>query len=69
MTRGVGGHSPANIQKHLRGVDYPADRDQLLQVARRNDAPAEVLEEIRNMPEQEYGGPQDVMNAYRKSIK
>jgi hypothetical protein len=64
MTRGVGGHSPANVQKFLHGVSYPADKKDLVEQARRNDAPDEVMETIKALPEEHYGGPQDVMKGY-----
>ncbi|MAL97323.1 DUF2795 domain-containing protein [Hydrocarboniclastica marina] len=64
MTRGVGGESPANLQKYLNGVDYPASRQALAKRAKDNDAPDEVVEAIENLPSDEFGGPQDVMKAY-----
>jgi len=64
MTRGVGGQSPANVQKFLKGVSYPASKDELLQQARDNDAPDEVLQAIEQFDADEFGGPQDVMKAY-----
>jgi len=64
MTRGVGGNSPANVQKYLHGVSYPADKKDLVEQARRNDAPDEVVETIEALPEEHYGGPQDVMKGY-----
>ncbi len=64
MTRGVGGHSPANVQKYLRDVDYPASKDDLLAQARRNSAPQEILDTIERLPEDQFGGPQEVMKGY-----
>jgi len=64
MTRGVGGHSPANIQQFLGGVQYPANKEALIEQARQNQAPREVLETIEHLRREEYGGPQDVMKAY-----
>lgn len=64
MTRGVGGESPANVQKYLHGVDYPTDKQGLLRKAKENDAPEEVVEAIEGLPGDEFGGPQDVMKAY-----
>ena len=64
MTRGVGGESPANLQKYLNGVDYPADKKTLAQRAKQNDAPQEVLDAIEDLPADDFGGPQDVMKAY-----
>lgn len=64
MTRGVGGESPANVQKYLQGIDFPTDKEGLVQQAKRNDAPSEVVNVIEDLPSQEFGGPQDVMEAY-----
>lgn len=64
MTRGVGGHSPANVQKYLRDVGYPATKEDLLAQAKRNDAPQEIIETIQRIPEDNFGGPQDVMKGY-----
>ena len=64
MTRGVGGHSPANIQKFLHGIHYPASKDDLMKQAENNDAPEDVIDTIKRLPADRFGGPQDVMEAY-----
>jgi hypothetical protein len=64
MTRGVGGQSPANVQTYLKGIDYPATKDDLIRKARDNGAPDEVMDILQQLREGEYGGPQDVMKAY-----
>ena len=64
MTRGVGGNSPANVQTYLRDVEYPASKDDLLAQARRNSAPQEILDTIERLPEDQFGGPQEVMKGY-----
>lgn len=64
MARGVGGHSPANIQRFLGGVEYPANKQDLLQQARDNQAPPEVLDTLEHLRREQFGGPQDVMKAY-----
>ena len=61
MTRGMGGHSPANITHHLKGIDFPAGRDDLVKHAQKNDADEEILDVIRQMPDQKYGSMADVM--------
>lgn len=67
MTRGVGGQSPANVQKYLKGVEYPTTRDDLIVQARHNGAPEEIIENIENFEDKEFGGPQDVMKAYGRT--
>ena len=64
MTRGLGGNSPANVQKYLKGVEYPAEKQDLISQAQKNNAPGEVMDTIKSFQPDQYGGPQDVMKAY-----
>jgi hypothetical protein len=56
--------SPIEIQQHLKGVDYPADRNALIETARRNGAPEEVVDLLGKIPEKTYDSPPEVMEAY-----
>jgi hypothetical protein len=60
MTRGLGGRSPANITHYLQGMDFPARRDDLVAQAQANAAENEVMEVIRQLPDQEYESMADV---------
>ena len=64
MSRGPGGNSPANVQLSLKGAEYPTNKQALMECARRNEAPDDVMDTIRRLDRDEYGGPQDVMQAY-----
>jgi hypothetical protein len=64
MTRGLGGESPANVSAHLKGIDFPAQRDDLLDHAERNGAPREVVDVIGRMPDGKFESMADVMKAY-----
>lgn len=64
MTRGVGGESPANVATYLKGIDYPANKQDLLQYARQNGAEQDVVDVLERMPEQQYGNMADVMKGY-----
>src|SRR5215472_15135462 len=64
MSHGVGGDAPANVQKYLKGVDYPAKKQELVDQAKKNGAPQEVVQVIQQFPNKEFDGPQDVMKAY-----
>jgi hypothetical protein len=56
--------NPIEIQRHLKGVDYPAERDELLEVARGENAPQDVIEALESLPEdEEFDGPDEVMRA------
>jgi hypothetical protein len=66
MPRGVGGGSPANVAKFLKGIDFPASKQDLVKHAKKNNAEKPVLEELDNMPEGEYGNMADVMKGFGK---
>lgn len=62
--RRVTGGSPANVMKHLAGMSFPAQKNDIVRAAHENDAPQEVLDRVENLPEQEYGGPQEILKAF-----
>ena len=53
----LGLRAASELQGYLRGLDYPADKSQLLEQARGQDAPENVLEAIGQFPEMEYNSP------------
>ena len=52
MARGPGSDSPVNVTHHLKGIEFPAERDDLVEQAKSNGAPSDVMEAIEAMPEQ-----------------
>ena len=56
--------NPIQLQKYLQGVNYPARKDDLLSAAEKNDAPEDVVEEIRSLSGDEFDGPDQVMKAF-----
>ncbi|MGE0225975.1 MAG: DUF2795 domain-containing protein [Acetobacteraceae bacterium] len=64
MAQGTGGQSPTSIAHHLKGIDFPASRQDLETHARKNGADDEVLETIRAMPADRFATMADVMKAY-----
>lgn len=64
-TRGTG-HSPANVTKHLKGIDFPAEKQDLLKHAQHMKAEKVVLDEIQKMEEREYDSMADVMKSFGK---
>jgi hypothetical protein len=65
MARGVGGKSPSNLQSYLKGVSYPASPADLIAAAKRNGAPSEIMNILKDLSAHgEFGGPQEVMKAY-----
>ncbi len=64
MTRGMGGHSPANVSHYLKGASFPATKRDLAQLAKTNGADEDVFDTIANLPEENFGSMADVMKAY-----
>ncbi|ACH38690.1 protein of unknown function DUF2795 [Citrifermentans bemidjiense Bem] len=62
-TRGTG-HSPANVTKNLKGIDFPADKKDLVKHAQHMKAEKVVIDEIQKMEDREYGNMADVMKAF-----
>lgn len=57
---GHGNASAAEIEKYVKGIDFPCSKDELIRHARDNDAPDEVLNAMEDFPEQEYDSAIDV---------
>jgi hypothetical protein len=52
--------SPIDVQKALKGMDYPASKDQIVEHAKQNGADREVLDALQKIPDREYEGPSGV---------
>ena len=59
--------NPIQLQKFLGGVDYPTDKQTLIDRARENGADDEVLRTLENLPFDEFNSPNDVSEAYGKA--
>jgi hypothetical protein len=55
------------IQKYLSGVDYPASKRQLVEHAKSNGAPEDLLNDLNGIPDEEYDGPNRVSSAVAHS--
>lgn len=62
---------PGNVgryaERYLKGVRFPVTKGELVGRLEQNGVPGPVLSQLRKrLPEREYGGPQDVLDALRK---
>lgn len=55
------------MQKHLKGMSYPATKDDVVSTAEQNGADDEVVSHLRGLDEEEFSGPDDVMRALGSS--
>ncbi|MGZ7134519.1 MAG: DUF2795 domain-containing protein, partial [Methanobacterium sp.] len=54
----------AEMQKALKGMDYPASKQELMQQAKQNKASRDVINAIENLPEDKFNSPVDVQKAW-----
>jgi len=55
--------NPIELQKHLKGADYPASKEDLIDLAERNGAPDEIVEALQATDSEQFDGPDDVQAA------
>ncbi|SHH67402.1 DUF2795 domain-containing protein [Massilia sp. CF038] len=56
--------NPIQIQKYLKGVDYPANKAQLIENARRLGADDNVCASLEQLPDDEFDTPAQVSKAF-----
>ncbi|MHB0977273.1 MAG: DUF2795 domain-containing protein [Candidatus Aquicultorales bacterium] len=66
MTRGVGGHGPANIMKHLKGIHFPASKDAIVSHAQQGPGPdtGDVMDTLNKIPDKQYNSPAEILKEY-----
>jgi hypothetical protein len=64
---GMASVNPIQLQKFLKGIDYPAGKDKILSTAEGNDADDNVMEALRAIPDREYDGPNAVSHELSES--
>ena len=55
--------NPIEVQKNLKGMSYPASKEELVSKAQENGADEELLNQLRNLDRDRFDGPDDVMEA------
>ena len=55
--------TPVEVEKCLKGINYPAQKNELMKHARRNGAEQEVLETMNHLPNQTFQSPIEVNQA------
>jgi Protein of unknown function (DUF2795) len=55
--------NPIQLQKHLKGVDYPASKEELIKHAQQQGADENAMSVLQQLPEQDYQTPTDVSQA------
>lgn len=56
--------SASAIQLFLKGVDYPANKQKLLQAAKTNGAPQNVIDVMNKLPDRSFNQANEVEEAF-----
>jgi hypothetical protein len=52
--------NPIELQKYLKGVDYPASKQDLIQTAEKHGANEKVRSVLEQLPDEQFEKPTDV---------
>lgn len=55
--------NPVQLQKHLKGVNYPASKQQLIDRAKQQGADEKAISALEQLPDQEFDTPTEVSQA------
>ncbi len=55
--------NPIQVEKFLKGVDYPASKDDLVKKAEQNGADQEIRSTLQQLKENKFDTPADVSKA------
>lgn len=55
--------NPIDLQKHLKGMDYPASKQDLVERAKSNGADKKMLDLLEQLPDEEFQTPTEVNQA------
>ena len=58
--------SPAQVEKSIKGIRFPASRQELLEQAESNNANNDVLTILENIPDKQFNSPVDISKAIGK---
>ncbi|MFP5273223.1 DUF2795 domain-containing protein [Coleofasciculus sp.] len=56
--------SAVDISKNLSGLDFPANKQNLIDYTRNQNASEEVINTLQQMPDQDYGSMADVEKGF-----
>lgn len=58
--------SASKLAVYMKGIDFPADKEKILECARANSAPEDVMQFLNMLPERQYNFPTDVESEFGK---
>ena len=62
----LGNLDTATLLRHLPGVRFPAEKDQVVRTAESNNAPQELVDRMKNANTQRFNTPDEVLQAVQE---
>ena len=63
-----GNHDVSTVQYYMRGVDFPAEKEDVASTAESNGAPQDMVEQIRNADTERFESSEEVMQALSSGL-
>lgn len=58
--------TPIAVEGYLKGIHYPTKKEDLLQLARQNDAPQSIMDTLNKLDRMDFKSPVDVSKEVSK---
>ncbi len=58
--------SAAQLQLYLKGINYPANKQKIVQTAKSNNAPDNVMSFLNRLPDRNYTAPTEIEEEFSK---
>jgi hypothetical protein len=55
--------NPIELQKHLKGLDYPAEKDDIVRTAQQHGADEDLTKVLAQLPDQQFETPAEISKA------
>jgi hypothetical protein len=55
--------NPIELQKHLKGLDYPAQKDEIVKTAQQHGADDELTKLLSKLPDHRFETPAEISKA------
>lgn len=59
--QGMGSLSPSNILQYFKGINFPVDKQELIDFAEDHDAPDQIINVLQGLPDQVYNSANELM--------
>ena len=63
------GGMTTEIEKALKGINFPASKQDLVQQAKQNNASQDVIQTIQKLPQDRFNSPTDVQKAWGQGMR